>query len=44
MNGFMITKVALLPRENDSTLPFFLFITNSVLNEIGMHAAAIITK
>ncbi len=41
--GFMIAQVARLLRENKITLPFGLYITNSVQEEIGLRGAEMIT-
>jgi putative aminopeptidase FrvX len=41
--GFMIAQVARLLSENDITLPFGLYITNSVQEEIGLRGAEMIT-
>ena len=41
--GFMIAQVARLLSENNITLPFGLYITNSVQEEIGLRGAEMIT-
>ena len=41
--GFMIAEVARLLHENNHTLPFGLYITNSVQEEIGLRGAEMIT-
>jgi putative aminopeptidase FrvX len=43
MGGFMIAEVARLLKENNKTLPFGLYITNSVQEEIGLRGAEMIT-
>ncbi len=42
--GFMIAEVARLLHENDIKLPFGLYITNSVQEEIGLRGAEMITQ
>lgn len=42
MGGFMIAEVARLLKEKDITLPFGLYITNSVQEEIGLRGAEMI--
>ena len=42
--GFMIAEVARLLKENKKTLPFGLYITNSVQEEIGLRGAQMITE
>ena len=42
--GFMIAQVARLLSENNVTLPFGLYITNSVQEEIGLRGAEMITE
>ncbi|KPM33713.1 Metallopeptidase, family M42 [Croceitalea dokdonensis DOKDO 023] len=42
--GFMIAEVARLLHENKKTLPFGLYITNSVQEEIGLRGAEMITQ
>ncbi len=42
--GFMIAEVARLLKENNVTLPFGLYITNSVQEEIGLRGAQMITQ
>lgn len=42
--GFMIAEVARLLKENKKKLPFGLYITNSVQEEIGLRGAEMITK
>jgi putative aminopeptidase FrvX len=44
MGGFMIAEVARLLHENKKTLPFGLYITNSVQEEIGLRGAQMITE
>ncbi|MFC7445387.1 Endoglucanase [Mesoflavibacter sp. HG96] len=44
MGGFMIAEVARLLKENKKTLPFGLYITNSVQEEIGLRGAQMITE
>ncbi|MBR9757832.1 MAG: M42 family metallopeptidase [Algicola sp.] len=44
MGGFMIAEVARLLHENKKTLPFGLYITNSVQEEIGLRGAEMITQ
>lgn len=44
MGGFMIAQVARLLKENKKTLPFGLYITNSVQEEIGLRGAEMITQ
>ena len=44
MGGFMIAEVARLLKENDIHLPFGLYITNSVQEEIGLRGAEMITQ
>ena len=43
MGGFMIAEVARLVKENKKKLPFGLYITNSVQEEIGLRGAQMIT-
>ena len=43
MGGFMIAEVARLLKENKKTLPFGLYITNAVQEEIGLRGAEMIT-
>ncbi|WP_142785644.1 M42 family metallopeptidase [Changchengzhania lutea] len=43
MGGFMIAQVARLLKENKKTLPFGLYVTNSVQEEIGLRGAEMIT-
>ena len=43
MGGFMIAEVARLLKENNIKLPFGLYITNSVQEEIGLRGAEMIT-
>jgi len=43
MGGFMIAEVARLIKENNIELPFGLYITNSVQEEIGLRGAEMIT-
>lgn len=42
--GFMIAQVAKLLKENKKTLPFGLYITNSVQEEIGLRGAQMIVE
>lgn len=44
IGGFMIAEVARLLKENNKTLPFGLYITNSVQEEIGLRGAEMITQ
>lgn len=44
MGGFMIAEVARLLFENKKKLPFGLYITNSVQEEIGLRGAEMITQ
>ena len=44
MGGFMIAEVARLLHENKKTLPFGLYITNSVQEEVGLRGAEMITN
>ncbi|WP_121668046.1 M42 family metallopeptidase [Mesonia aquimarina] len=44
MGGFMIAEVARLLKENKEELPFGLYITNSVQEEIGLRGAEMITQ
>ncbi len=44
MGGFMIAEVARLIHENKDKLPFGLYITNSVQEEIGLRGAQMITE
>jgi len=44
MGGFMISQVARLLHENKNELPFGLYITNSVQEEIGLRGAEMITQ
>ena len=44
IGGFMIAQVARLLKENNKTLPFGLYITNSVQEEIGLKGAEMITQ
>ncbi len=43
MGGFMIAEVARLLKENKKKLPFGLYITNAVQEEIGLRGAEMIT-
>lgn len=43
LGGFMIAEVARLLYENKKTLPFGLYLTNSVQEEIGLRGAQMIT-
>ncbi len=44
IGGFMIAEVARLLKENDIKLPFGLYITNSVQEEIGLRGAQMIAE
>ncbi len=44
MGGFMIAEVARLLKVNKKKLPFGLYITNSVQEEVGLRGAEMITK
>lgn len=44
IGGFMIAEVARLLHENKNKLPFGLYITNSVQEEIGLRGAEMITQ
>ncbi|HEX8016983.1 MAG TPA: M20/M25/M40 family metallo-hydrolase, partial [Flavobacterium sp.] len=44
MGGFMIAEVARLLKENNKTLPFGLYIVNSVQEEIGLRGAEMISQ
>ena len=44
MGGFMIAEVGRLLKENKKKLPFGLYITNSVQEEIGLRGAEMITQ
>ncbi|MCA0131798.1 M42 family metallopeptidase [Winogradskyella alexanderae] len=44
MGGFMIAEVARLLHQNKKKLPFGLYITNSVQEEIGLRGAEMITQ
>ncbi|KAB1154375.1 M42 family metallopeptidase [Flavobacterium luteum] len=44
MGGFMIAEVARLLHENNIKLPFGLYITNSVQEEVGLRGAEMITQ
>lgn len=44
VGGFMIAEVARLLKENKKKLPFGLYITNSVQEEIGLRGAQMITE
>lgn len=44
MGGFMIAEVARLLHENKKKLPFGLYITNAVQEEVGLRGAEMITK
>ncbi|WP_346881229.1 M42 family metallopeptidase [uncultured Algibacter sp.] len=44
MGGFMIAEVARLLKENKKTLPFGLYVTNAVQEEIGLRGAEMITQ
>jgi putative aminopeptidase FrvX len=42
IGGFMIAEVARLLQENKKKLPFGLYITNSVQEEVGLYGAEMI--
>ena len=44
MGGFMIAEVARLLKENKKKLPFGLYITNAVQEEVGLRGAQMITE
>ncbi len=44
IGGFMVAQVAKLLKENKKELPFGLYITNSVQEEIGLRGAEMITQ
>ncbi|WP_369049250.1 M42 family metallopeptidase [Tenacibaculum sp. UWU-22] len=44
MGGFMIAEVARLLKENKKELPFGLYITNAVQEEVGLNGARMITE
>lgn len=44
MGGFMIAEVARLVKENNIDLPFGLYVTNSVQEEIGLRGAQMIAE
>ncbi|SDL82370.1 endoglucanase [Salinimicrobium catena] len=44
IGGFMIAEVARLLKENKKKLPFGLYVTNSVQEEIGLRGAEMITQ
>ncbi len=44
VGGFMIAEVARLLKENAKTLPFGLYITNAVQEEVGLRGAEMITQ
>lgn len=44
IGGFMIAEVARLLKENGKKLPFGLYITNSVQEEVGLRGAEMITQ
>ena len=44
IGGFMIAEVARLLKENKVKLPFGLYITNSVQEEVGLRGAQMITE
>lgn len=44
IGGFMIAEVARLIKENKTKLPFGLYITNSVQEEVGLRGAEMITQ
>src|SRR5699024_9359846 len=43
IGGFMIAEVARLLKENKKSLPFGLYVTNSVQEEVGLRGAEMIT-
>jgi len=44
LGGFMIAEVARLLKENNKKLPFGLYITNAVQEEVGLRGAEMITQ
>ena len=44
MGGFMIAQVARLIKENNVKLPFGLYVTNAVQEEVGLRGAQMITE
>ncbi|GAA4454407.1 M42 family metallopeptidase [Nibrella saemangeumensis] len=44
MGGFMIAEVARMLKENNITLPFTLYVVNSVQEEIGLRGAEMIAR
>ena len=44
MGGFMIAEVARLLKENKVKLPFGLYVTNSVQEEVGLRGAEMIVE
>ncbi|MFY8189061.1 MAG: M42 family metallopeptidase [Flavobacterium sp.] len=44
MGGFMIAEVARLLHENNKKLPFGLYITNAVQEEVGLRGAEMVTQ
>ena len=44
VGGFMIAEVARLLKENKKKLPYGLYITNSVQEEVGLHGAKMIVE
>lgn len=44
MGGFMIAEVARMLKENNVTLPFTLYVVNSVQEEIGLRGAEMIAR
>ena len=44
IGGFMIAEVARLIKENKKKLPFGLYVTNSVQEEVGLRGAEMITQ
>ncbi|MBD3636295.1 MAG: M42 family metallopeptidase [Crocinitomicaceae bacterium] len=44
IGGFMIAEVARLLKENEKSLPFGLYITNSVQEEVGLRGAQMIAE
>lgn len=44
VGGFMIAEVARLLKENGKTLPFGLYVTNAVQEEVGLRGAEMITE
>lgn len=44
IGGFMIAEVARLLKDNGKTLPFGLYVTNAVQEEVGLNGATMITQ